>query len=411
LRFYTKTKQELMKESRDYLVEHTDLRNFNPGSVIRSILESINGHLAEQYEIMSLNLLQTYVTTAVGDALDEIGALFGLVRGDAKRAVDTSHSNFRFYIDTLTGYVAETLAAEQYTANQTAGITPVNVVAAAFTIPNGTSVSAGGIVYKTTEAALFSGSTTEVYVPVIANGYGESYNVPAYALKSYTLGDEFTIIRKYLYSENAQDISSGKFIESDDELRYRIVNAHLESAKANEIAVRIAALSVPGVTNVYLREYAAGIGTFAVNVIGDTPIPNAGLLLAVQQAIEGVKSFGIRAVTSYPDYKGFEGTFKLRFSATTSGAEKSLIMQQAQMAIELYINNLGFAGELIANEVIQRIMEINEKIVDVRTLLFGVGDYNPITHINEDYHPIIFMNQRVDADEMPVAVPGGIVVC
>ena len=212
MRFYKKTKQELMKESRDYLIEHTDLRNFNPGSVVRSILETLNGHLAEQYEIMSLNLLQTYVTTAVGDALDEIGALFGIVRGDAKRAVDATHSNFRFYIDTLTGYVAETLAAEQYAANQAAGISEVNVTSTTFTIPSGTTIISGGISYKTTEAALFSGSTTEVFVPIIAGGFGESYNVPAYSLKSYTLGDEFSIIKKYLYSENAQGISSGKFI-------------------------------------------------------------------------------------------------------------------------------------------------------------------------------------------------------
>ena len=64
MRFLTKSKDQLMQESKNYLIENTELRNFKPGSIIRSILESINGHIAEQYEIMTMNLLQTYVTTA-----------------------------------------------------------------------------------------------------------------------------------------------------------------------------------------------------------------------------------------------------------------------------------------------------------------------------------------------------------
>jgi len=411
LRFLSKSKDQLMQESKNYLIENTELRNFKPGSVIRSILETINGHIAEQYEIMTMNLLQTYVTTAVGDALDEIGTLFGLVRNESQRAIDTSHANFRFYIDTLTGYTAQTLASEQYIANQNSEIPEVYVHENSFTIPAGTTIFAGDITYKTTEDATFSMSTTEVYVPIVASGYGPSFNIPAYQLKSYTLGAEFSIISKYFHCENSQTISSGKFQESDDELRYRIIHAHVDSAKANEISIRLAALSIPGVIDIVLREYAAGIGTFAVHVIAESPIPNAGLLSAVQQAVDSTRAFGIKALVQYPDYKGFEGTFKLRFILETTADEKVLIMQQVKIAAELYINNLGFGGEFVANELIQRIMEINNKIKDVSIVTFGAGNYNPITGINEDYNPLIFMNQQVAQDEMCIATPGGIVIC
>jgi len=411
VRFLTKTKDQLMQESKNYLVENTELRNFKPGSVIRSILESINGHIAEQYEIMTMNLLQTYVTTAVGDALDEIGALFGLARNESRRAVDTSHNNFKFYIDTLTGYTAQTLASEQYNANQSSEISEIYAHENSFIIPAGTTVFAGDITYKTTEDATFSGSTTEVYIPIVASGYGPAFNIPAYQLKSYTLGIEFSIISKYLYCENTQTISSGKFQENDDEFRYRIVHAHIECARANETSVRLAALSIPGVVDVILREYAAGIGTFAVHIIADSPIPNAGLLSAVQQAVDSTRAFGIKALVQYPDYKGFEGTFKLRFVPETTADEKVLIMQQVKIAAELYINNLGFGGEFIANELIQRVMEINDKIKDVSVVTFGIGDYNPLTGINENYNPLIFMNQQIDQDEFSIAVPGGITIC
>jgi len=411
LRFLSKSKDQLMAESKNYLVENTELRNFKPGSVIRSILESINGHIAEQYEIMTMNLLQTYITTAVGDALDEIGALFSLTRNESQRAVDTSHNNFKFYIDSLTGYVAQTLSSEQYTANQNSEVSETYVHENSFTVPAGTTVFAGDITYKTTEDAVFSGSTVDVYVPVVASGYGPAFNIPAYQLKSYTLGIEFSIISKYLYCENTQTINSGKFQESDDEFRYRIIHAHVGSAKSNETSVRLAALSIPGVIDVILREYAAGIGTFAVHVIAESPIPNVGLLSAVQQAVDSTRAFGIKALAQYPDYKGFEGTFKLRFVLGTTTDEKVLIMQQVRIAAELYINNLGFGGEFIANELIQRIMEVNDKIKDVSVVAFGAGDYNPLTGINENYGPLIFMNQTCGPDEMCIATPGGIVIC
>jgi len=411
MRFLTKNKDQLMQESKNYLVDNTELRNFKPGSVVRSILESINGHIAEQYEIMTMNLLQTYVTTAVGDALDEVGALFSLIRNESQRAIDASHTNFRFYIDTLTGYVAQTLASEQHTANQNSEVSEIYVHENSFTIPAGTTVFAGDITYKTTEDATFSGSTTEIYVPIVATGYGPAFNIPAYQLKSYTLGVEFSIISKYLYCENAQTISSGKFQESDDEFRYRVVHAHVGSSRANETSVRLAALSIPGVVDVVLREYVAGIGTFAVHIIAESPIPNAGLLSAVQQAVDSTRAFGIKALVQYPDYKGFEGTFKLRFVPETTADEKVLIMQQVRISAELYINNLGFGGEFVANELIQRIMEVNDKIKDVSVVSFGVGDYNPLTGINEDYNSLIFMNQTCGSDEMALAVPGTITIC
>lgn len=411
MRFLTKSKDQLMQESKAHLVENTELRNFKPGSVVRSILETINGHIAEQYEIMTMNLLQTYVTTAVGDALDEIGVLFGLTRNEPQRALDASHNNFKFYIDTLTGYIAQTLAFEQYTANQDSEVSEIYVHENSFTIPAGTTIFAGDITYKTTEDATFSGSTTDVYVPVVASGFGPAFNIPAYQLKSYTLGVEFSIISKYLYCENTQTIGSGKFQEDDEELRYRIVHAHVDSAEANETSIRLAALSIPGVVDVILREYAAGIGTFAVHIIAESPIPNAGLLNAVQQAVDSARAFGIKALVQYPDYKGFEGTFRLRFISETSADEKVLIMQQVRIAAELYINNLGFGGEFIANELIQRIMEINDKIKDVSVVTFGAGDYNPITGINESYSPLIFMNQQIEQDEFSIAVPGAITIC
>lgn len=412
MRLLTKTKGQLLQEAREYLEDNTPLTNFNPGSIIRSILEVMSSEIAEQYEVMNSNLLQAYVTTATGDALDNIGALFGLTRKSARRAQETSSTNVYFYIDTSTGFTAAQLALLQNTENSDNGITSNYVSATSFTIPQGTILRSGNIEYSTTEDAVFTGSATEVGVPVIAAGTGQDYNIPAYTLKNIRLtSNEFSVIRLYLKVENRQSISNGSFIEDDPSYRFRITNAHQAAAKGNESAIRLAALSVPGVNDVILQEYSAGIGTFSVFVIADSPIPSNGLLSAVQEAVNFDKSFGINAIVERPTYRGFEGTFKLVFTETTTEAEKQTIKEQVRILIELYINNIRIGGEFIANELIERIMGFSSKIKDLSVVKFGSGLFDSDTYENKKFRSLFFMNHKVDVDEQPLAVPTRIIVC
>jgi len=412
MRALSKTKGQLMQEAREYLEANTELTNFSPGSIVRSILEVFTAQLAEQYEIMNTNLLQTYASTAVGTALDNIGIVFGITRNSPKRSKDKSHSNFRFYIDTSTGFTAAQLAAIQYDANQAAGITSDYVTETSFTIPNGTIIKRGKIEYATTEAAVFTGSDIESFVPILAAGFGGSYNVPAFTLNDYLLESrEFSYIRQYLKCENKQSITNGSFIEDDPSFRARILNAHLGAAKANQTAVRLAALSVPGVSDVILKEYAAGIGTFSVYVLADSPIPSDGILESVRQAINFDKAFGVKAIISRPLYKGFQGKFRIDFQPTATASERAILQRQARIAIELYINNIGIGGEFVANELIERVMALSTKIRDISVIMFGAGEYDVETGTNKKYRSLFFMNQRIPSDHQPLAVPGKIVIC
>jgi len=412
MRALSKTKGQLMEEARTYLEANTELTNFSPGSIVRSILEVFTGQLAEQYEIMNANLLQAYVSTAVGTALDNIGTVFGISRRSPQRSEDRSHSNFRFYIDPTTGFTAQQLANLQYTANQAAGISSDYVTATAFTIPSGTTVKRGKIEYATTEAAAFTGTETECFVPILAAGYGGDFNLPAHTINEYLLGSlEFSLIRQYLKCENRQALSSGTFIEDDPAFRERVTNAHLGAAKANQTAVRLAALSVPGVSDVILMEYAAGIGTFSVYVIADTPIPSDGILSAVREAVGFDKAFGVKAIVTRPNYRGFEGTFRVDFQPTALASERAILQRQARTVVELYINNIGIGGEFIANELVERVMALSPKIRDVSVVRFGAGTYDVESGTNKKYRPLFFMNQRIPADHQALSVPGRITIC
>ena len=408
----TKTKGELMEEARSFLQSNTQLTNFSPGSVVRSILEVFTSQLAEQYDVMNANLLQTYVTTAVGTSLDNIGAIFGMSRRSAKRAEDVSRTNFRFYIDPNTGFTGSQLAAIQYTANQSASITSQYVSSSAFTIPRGTIVRSGNLEFATTADAVFSGTETSVSVPIVSSGYGADYNVPAYSIKTYVLGSrEFVLISNYLKCENRQAIVNGSFIEDDASYRRRIMGAHLASQKANLTAVRLAALSVPGVSDVIIQEYSAGIGTFSLYIIADTPIPSDGMLAAVEQAVNFDKALGAKAIVGRPRYRGFEGRFKIDYDPSATPAEKTTLENQARIALELYINNVGIGQILYANRMIERILALSSKIKDVSVITFGAGEFDPDTYKNKKFRPLFFMNQKLSVDEQPLAVPGRIVVC
>lgn len=412
MRVLTKSRAALIQEGRKFLEDNTSLTNFSPGSVIRSILEVMANQVSEQYDIMNANLLQTYVSTATGTALDNIGTLFGLVRTQARRAQDTTHTNFRFYLDPTTGFTAGELASIQYAENIAAGITNNNVTATSFTIPRGTVVKNGAIEFSITEAVTLTDDETEAGVPIVAAGFGEGYNAPAYSITQYTLNSrEFATIRLYLRCENKQSLSNGQFIEDDTHFRARVVGAHISAGKANETAIRLAALSIPGVSDVLVEEFSAGIGTFSLYVISDTPIPSDGLLNAVAQAVRFDKALGIEAIVTRPEYAGFEITIALDYLPTTQASEKTNIKSVVGKEAELYINNLGIGGEFIANELTSRVLGVSEKIRDMRVTRFVLGVFDSNSYVNKKTIPIFFANQKVKANQQPLAVPGKIIIC
>lgn len=227
---------ELVHTALSYLETNTDITNTNIGGITRSLIEVINRNVADYYDVLDINMAMSFLSTAEGYFLDMFGEMFNMPRTRSAKATASSVDNVqRFYV--TSGTLGDKIPGLQITA--------------------GTAVmtSDRSILFRTTSTVSFAGSATQVYVSIESDDTGSKYNVGKNSLTVTDLGIDG------VFTVNDVPIISGTDTESDANYRYRLSNATLASEKANEIAIRLAALSVDGVADVIIRKYARGIGS------------------------------------------------------------------------------------------------------------------------------------------------------
>ena len=257
----------LVQKSLQQLVTRSSITNQTVGGIARSLIEVVNSNIAEYYDILDINTAMGFVSTAEGYFLDLIATLFNMKRIQATAASAASTDSVQqFYV--ASGFLSTYIPS--------------------FTIIQGTTVSSadGSIVFTVPSNTTFGPTDTSVYVPIVANGVGTNYNIGVNVLVNSSLG------LAGVFTTNVSVVAGGTNIETDDNFRFRISNATLSAAMANETAVRLAALSVPGVANIVVQPYARGIGTFDIIVIPVSGLATAGMISAVQTAINTVQAFG-----------------------------------------------------------------------------------------------------------------------
>ena len=343
---FVKDYGELTNKALEYLISRTNITNQTVGGIARSLIEVINMNIAEYYDILDINTAMGFVSTAQGFFLDLIGDLFNIRRlAPASASAEANDRIQLFYV------VSGTLH----------DVIPTN------TIPYGTTVTTadGSLVYTVTSDVTFNDSDTQVYVPVQAAQTGTSYNVGVNTLVRHSLGVA------NVFTTNNAVISGGTDVESDNNFRYRIVNASLSAEKANETAVRLACLSVPGVANVVMKPYARGIGTFDVIVIPVEGIATDQLVATVQGAINGVQAFGNTGYAIKPDIVPVDISVRLVFTDTTTDVQREDIAAQVVTAIEKYIVNIPLGGTFVYNALIQTVLNVNKNIKNLAVTCYN----------------------------------------
>jgi len=233
---------------------------------------------------------------------------------------------------------------------------------------------------------------------VVANANGSNSNVGPGELSRYILPSNTTLqnIVDYVIVSNSTVIDSGSDVESDDDYRFRIINAFQDSAKANKIAVKLAALSVPGVIDAYVTNFYNGIGTFNVSIVSESPIASEGILAAAQEAVNQVTAAGIRATVDAPEYEAAHMKIVVSFKRTATDGDKSTITNNINSVIVDLINNLDIGSPLIVNNVIATAFAVSDLIQNVEIIQFGRGTYNSTTGTIDDYEPLVLSDQSID---------------
>ncbi len=348
---FEKSFEKLQGEIMSELVSSTNITRVTPGSKARALLQAVNKKLNRAYQDFDINILQSFLPFAQGKFLDYIGDMVGVGRLGATQANASLESKtVKFFVDTGTfGDINEGLD---------------------ISLPAGSRISTGrnvtGVVYRTVISTLLDASLSEQFVAIEAVKDGETQNVGLNTLRYHNVttltGDPLK-----LGVTNISPVTSGSSIESDVNYRFRIAAQSLSAERANETAIRLALLTVPGVSNILTREYARGIGTFDTVIQSVVPNTPMALIEACQAAIQRVAAQGVNVRADRPSLTGMAFQISVTWRAETTAADKTQIKQRILQAVSDYVNNLAIGEDFIVNEAIERIMAVDNRIKNIGT--------------------------------------------
>jgi uncharacterized phage protein gp47/JayE len=349
---FAKNLQDLMTESISELSQNTNITRLTAGGIARSLLESVNRRIADSYEIFDVGLARAYVSSAPGQFLDLIGLLFGLTRSSSAAAnVDEESEIIKFYVDSGT-------FGDINTNNN-------------INIPQGTLISTevnnGGISYRTTEDAVLLSTNSEAFVAAEATIPGIDSNIGTNSLIYHNFTSYTDVDNNTLLITNLHPVANGKNFENDENFRYRIVNRVFEAEAANLTAIRLAALTTPGVADVILFPRYKGIGTLGVIIKSILPTVSQNLINSVQTNILLVQALGDIVYVRGPKETGVELSTTIYYSESISENELTTMEETITRSITNYVNNLEIGETFYVNRMVSEIFSIDKRIVNVGT--------------------------------------------
>lgn len=161
--------------------------------------------------------------------------------------------------------------------------------------------------------------------------------------------------------------------ESDDNFRYRITNQCLTLATSNETAIRLTALTVDGVTDVILKPYSMGAGSFTVIVLSDEDVTASGILENVRQKLLNVHGYGIRYNVVSPTLTYVSIKQRLFLDANLSDIEKQEIRYDVQLALTEHLANLNIGEDIVIDKITQVIMNVSDNILQESNVAFYIN--------------------------------------
>lgn len=332
------------------IVNDTGLTRSTPGSKARTLSEALGRVGGRLYKRLDQNLLQSFISGARGRYLDFIGNMLNTPRLGQETARTTAAQQIvKFYVNLGTFG----------TINGGSSIL----------IASGTIISTGmnsqGILYRVLYDTVLPSDSSETYIAVESMQTGSGQNVGTGRLIYHNFSNYTDVLNNSLRVTNEAEISSAQDVEIDDNYRYRLSNAVIGQQQANQTAIRLAALQVPGVADVILVPHIRGLATFDIIIESVTPNTNAALLNAVSASVNDVVANGSSFDVKAPDETGIAAELTLTLSSALNTNEKNLIKRAVQRNVSDYINNLDIGEDLIINEIVKIVLGTDERISDM----------------------------------------------
>lgn len=296
------------------------ITNIIPGSVIRTIIESIMAEL----DIQNYTIDQIYkamnIDTATGSDLDAIVSILGVTRKQATYAEGTVVFGRSDPYDTdIAIQYAQMVSTRQ---NNNGNIYEFIV------IDDNAKLQAGEYSTTVNIRAMEAGS---IYLPI---GTITVMNTPVIGIE---------------YVTNMVELNGGTNQETDDELRVRAKQALAGLGKGTNTALRSALLELAGVVDAIVMDTNRGIGTADIVVITDEMPPSTTLTNEIDYTISITKAAGIDVGVIYPTIK--TQNISVTLVDITGVALSQDDINDAGNAIVQYCNSLSVGDVLIISQL------------------------------------------------------------
>lgn len=334
------------------LTQKTSINKLSAGGKARALYEATSKGFSELYSDFDNKLLGAFLSSSSGSGMEFIGAIVGCYREPASTAAASEDLQIqKFYVSTGT-------------FGSINGGLDINISSG---IAISTQADSGGTVYYTTGSITLSAFDSVAYVGTRAAIPGGDSNVGAGSLNYHNFTSYTDYLNQSLLTTNVHGIVTGRDVESDTNFKYRISKKVVFSATGNETALRIAALLVPGVSDVIIKRNKYGIGTTSLILQSTLPVVSSALVASVSTAIGKVASLGDLIFVSGPDETGISMEFTIEYQKSLSTTDMSEIEFQIQELVQTYINGLNIGDPLIINQLLARILVADERIKTIGT--------------------------------------------
>lgn len=348
--YSTKSYDALLQESLAALVSQTNITQLGPGSKARALLEIINARLAGAYQYLDQQLANSLLASAQGIYLDLLGDLLACPRQEASYAsAESGAENVYFYVSS--GSFGDLNSGNDI-------IVPAGTVISMMPSDGDRTKQ---ISFQVVEEATLPAAASQTFVSVEAMLSGSQGAVGSNTLKTHSLGS----YQGTLLVNNVDSIGNGQDRESDESYRWRLSRQVTAAAKANETAVRLACLAVPGVADVIIHPYARGASSFDVYVLSSTSQASSALLAAVQAAIDKSQALGVRGLARAPITIGLQFQARVYLTRAVSDIEAAILQEQLTQRTIQYLAGFKIGQEFLVNNLLAKLIGASELVKTV----------------------------------------------
>jgi uncharacterized phage protein gp47/JayE len=382
--FLTKTEFQIAEDIFLLLQQNTNITRFSPGAKARAITDIVKQVLGEAYAEIDLALAKAFISAASGQFLDLMGILLAEPRyAWSSSSVDESMQTLKFYVDSGTF----------------GGINAGNNIDLPRNSIISTKPAGAGIAYRLLSALTLSASSDYGWASAEASNPGADYNVGANELIYHDFTSYTDYLNETLKVTNIHPITNGKDFESDNNYRYRLTLKVLDAEAANETALRLAALSVPGVADVVMKKNYRGIGTYGIIVKSTMPTASTILIDNVTQRVLRKGGLGSIAFVTAQKEVGYALKTRVWYRKRLTTDQLDDIEMTMENTVRDYVNGLDLYEPLLVDRMMGSLYEISTAIDGFGTRANAIDEswiYKP-SQLEDNRRP-----QRLIGDYTPV---------